>query len=273
MAYKLITGIQFRMAMGSLILLLLLSACSSTSTSMPEAQSQLTPSALLPTATNLPTEIPTPTVTQDLAAITLTTETPLDPATGWKSYTDSSTGLSFQFPPAWYGPDVYAFDQGVRLEVGSDKVYPYGTDPLDRVYEKQNSYYVVIQYTKNSNHWTLDEYRQNQPWSETYLSLLNLKDGESRSGLRDLVTRVRKVQVGGFEGLEFISTLSETAQTDMSYARQVVLFDKDLNALTIMGTPNNVEVPDKSAWREVYSQIDQANLDNFHKIVESIAVR
>ena len=149
------------------------------------------------------------------------------------------------------------WDQGVRVEVGSDKVYPYGTDPLARDYEVKNSYYVVIQYSKNSNNWTLDQYRQNEPWIDTYLSLLDLKDGGSQSSIRELATRVRQVKLGKFEGLEYLSTLSKTAQTEYFYTRQIVLLDEHLNTLTITGTPNNVEVIDKANWQDAYSQVDE----------------
>ena len=70
----------------------------------------------------------------------------------------------------------------------------------------------------------------------------------------------------------YISTLSETAQTDPVYIRQVILIDGQSNLLTIMGTPNNVEISSGASWRDVYQAIDEANLAAFHKIVESITV-
>lgn len=272
-------GVHFIKLIGSLLSLFVFGACSITQPPVPIPSVRPTSSAISPTMTNVSTEITNPTATQGaavasgMAPVIITPELPIDPSTGWKIYTNSPFGLGIQFPPTWYGPDVNVWDQGVRLEVGSDKVYPYGTDRLDRAYEVKNSYYVVVQYSKNSNNWTLEQYRENQPWIDTYLSLLDLKDGESLSGIRDLVIRVRKIKLERFEGLEYISTLSETAQTEYFYARQIVLLDEHLNTLTMTGTPNNVEIINRDTWRDAYGQVDEENLETFHKILESIAVR
>jgi hypothetical protein len=181
----------------------------------------------------------------------------------WKSYANSTFGLGFRYPSSWFGPDEYVSDQNLRVEIGSDVVYPYGTDRMEQIYEVKNSYYVLIQYSKND---------QNQYWKDTYQSLLNLQDGESLSDARSLVIRVRQLKLGRFEGIEYISTLSETAQTEPVYIRQVILFDEQSNVLTIMGTPNNVEIGNGAEWRDAYKMIDEANLNLFHQIVESITV-
>jgi len=182
---------------------------------------------------------------------------------GWKSYANSTFGLGFRYPSGWFGPDEYVSDQNLRVEVGSDRVYPYGTDRMEQIYEVKNSYYVVIQYSKND---------QNPYWKDTYQSLLNLQDGESLSGARSLVIRVRQLKLGRFEGIEYISTLSETAQTEPVYTRQVILFDEQSNRLSIMGTPNNIEIGNGTEWRDAYKMIDEANLILFHQIVESVTV-
>jgi hypothetical protein len=181
----------------------------------------------------------------------------------WKSYSNSTFGLGFQYPSSWFGPDEYVSDQSLRVEVGSDKVYPYGTDRTEQIYETRNSYYVLIQFSKND---------QNQYWQDTYQSLLDLQEGESLSDTRSIIVRVRQLKVGRFEGFEYVSTLSETAQTEPVYGRQVILFDGQSNVLTIMGTPNNVEVGDGATWRDAYQMIDEENLALFRQIVESITV-
>lgn len=182
----------------------------------------------------------------------------------WKSYKNDAFGLSFQYPSNWFGPDEYISDQDLRIEVGSDVVYPYGTGLESRVYELKNSYYVTIQYSQNS---------QNEYWKETYQSLINLKDGESLSDARSLITKVRQLNLGSFEGIEYISTLSETAQTEHVYSRQVILFDNHSNLITLMGSPNNVEIIETTDWRKAYQMVDEANQDLFHRIVESITVK
>ena len=182
---------------------------------------------------------------------------------GLKSYTNSAFGLGFQYPSSWFGPDEYISDQSLRVEIGSDVVYPYGTDRLEQIYESKNSYYVLIQYSKND---------QNQYWKDTYQSLLNLEDGESLSDARSLVIRVRQLNIGRFDGMEYISTLSATAQTEPVYVRQVILFDEQSNVLTVMGTPNNVEIGDSMEWHDAYKMVDEANQMLFYQIVESIVV-
>jgi hypothetical protein len=103
--------------------------------------------------------------------------------------------------------------------------------------------------------------------------LLNLKDGETLSDARSLIIRVQQLNIGKFEGIEYISTLSETAQTDHVYSRWVILLDQQSNdLLTIMGQPNNVEVSNGVNWRDVYKMMDEANLILFHKIIESISL-
>jgi len=209
------------------------------------------------------TPMPLPPVTEAVQVPVVESPTAVDQSAVRKSYANSAFGLSFQFPANWFGPEEYVSDQTLRVEVGSDKVYPYGTSPEARIYELKNSYSVVIQYSKND---------QNQYWKDMYQSLLNLKDGESLSDARGLVIKVGQVKLGKFVGIEYISTLSETAQTEPVYIRQVVLFDDQSNLLTIMGQPTNVEISNGAAWRDVYRMIDETNLTVFHEIVESLTV-
>ncbi len=218
--------------------------------------------APLAPASSTPQPAGTPIVTMEpqSPAVVSPTETP--PSASRKQYTNSAFGLSFQFPESWYGPDEYSSEQTLRVAVGSDKVYPYGEQP-DKPPEVTNSYLIVIQYSKNS---------QDQSWKDTWSSLTKLKDGESLPGPRSLVTRLRQLELGRFKGFEFISTLSESAQTDHVYSREVLLVDEQSNLLTIFGTPNNVEVGSGADWREVFRSIDAANLPVFHGIVESMKI-
>ena len=152
--------------------------------------------------------------------------------------------------------------QTLRIAVGSDVVYPYGTGREEQIYTLQNSYYVVLQYTQND---------QNQVWQDTFLALANLQDGESLSDARSLTIRVRALEMGRFTGFEYIATLSETAQTEPFYARQVILMDEQTHdLLTIMGYPNNVDLSSSSDWRQAYQAVDEANRTTFEQIIESI---
>ncbi len=197
-----------------------------------------------------------------LPAVTEEPQMPATEAPAEKTYTNGAFGFGFQFPSTWFGPEEYISDQELRVEIGSDRVYPYGTSPEERIYELKNSYNVVIQYSQNN---------QNQYWTDTYQALLAMQDGESLSGDRGLVIRVGQLSLGDFEGVEYISTLSDTAQTEPVYARQVILYNTQTNdLLSIMGQPINVEIGDGANWRDVYRAIDEANLAVFHQIVNSI---
>ena len=199
-----------------------------------------------------------------LPVMTEAPQIPMTEVPAEKSYANSGFGFGFQFPSSWFGPEEYISDPILRVEVGSDKVYPYGTDPAERTYDLKNSYNVVIQVSKND---------QNQVWKDTYQTLVNLKDGESVSDARSLTIRVRQFSLGGFEGIEYISTLSETAQTEAVYARQAILVNPLTNdVITVMGQPINVEVSGGANWRDVYQSIDEANLVVFREMVESITV-
>jgi hypothetical protein len=210
--------------------------------------------------------IESPVITEAPVTDSAATDVPVPIApSGLKSYSNSEFGLSFQFPASWFGPQEYISEGNLRVEVGSDQVYPYGTDPAERIYNLKNSYSVLLQYSKDN---------QDAYWRDLYQSLINLQDGESISDARGMLIRVRQFNVGGFEGIEYISTLSETAQTDPAYARSVILLDPQSGKLlTILGQPINVEVNEGENWRDVYRSIDEANQEAFRWIVDSIAIQ
>lgn len=221
--------------------------------------------ACAPLATATPATLPTsePAVSVEMQVPTAVLPTEVAQSATWKLYTNNTFGFGFQYASNWFGPSEYISDGTLRIEIGSDIVYPYG-EPPEQPSDIKNSYNVVIQYTKNN----LNSY-----WKDTYQSLQNLKDGESLSDARSLIIKVRQLDIEGFKGFEYISTLSETAQSDHDYAREVILFNEQTNdLLTIIGKPNNVEVSNGIQWRDVYQTIDEANLIFFHKIVESIMI-
>ena len=221
----------------------------------------LTISACAPQVTAIPATQPAaPVETQIPSAVP---PTAVDQSAIRKQYTNSAFGFGFQYPSDWFGPDEYISGQDLRVSVGSDIVYPYGTDRTEQIYQIKNSYYLIIQYSKNN---------QNQYWKDTYQSLLNLKDGESLSDSRSLTIRVRQLHIGRFDGIEYITTLSETAQTEPVYIRSVILFDEQSNMLSVMGQPNNVEIDNGTGWRDAYRMVDETNLAAFHEIVESITI-
>jgi len=195
-----------------------------------------------------------------------------DPYPGWTTYTNETFRLTFRYPSTWYGPDVYEFAGGVRLAVGSDVVYAYGTGPEDRQPGAPDAYVVVIQYTLNTAGWTLEQARAEQPWINDALAVLDMHDGESSTTARSMTTRTRPLTIGRFSGVEFLSTLSETAQTEPFLSRTAFLIDERGNILQVTGLPDNVEVKDPQNWREAFQTVDAAHRETLYDLIESIYV-
>ena len=240
--------------LASIISGLVLSACSAAGTEIQE-EAPPAPSATL----KEPDSTPTPEATEN-------------PFGDWLEYTNEGLGFRYLYPSSWYGPDAYESEGSLRLEVGSDVVYPYGTSREDQVNTVPDSYYITIQYFENIQGRTWDDFI-NSGWIDTYLGLLELEDGESITTARSLTIRVRDISLGDFQGLEYIATLSDTAQTERGYMREIMAFDKNLNWLRITGSPNLVEITDPENWKDDYRRVDQANLEKFRTLVESISIK
>jgi hypothetical protein len=217
--------------------------------------------ACSPQGTPIPTLLPADQPPTSIAT-QIPTAAPTEAAQGPKAYSNSAFGLGFQFPAAWYGPEEYVADQTLRVEVGSDKVYPYGEVP-DQPSAVTDSYDVVVQYNKGT-----------QAPPDNYATLEGLQDGASSSGPRSLITRVKALDSGRFKGFEYIFTLPEGAATEHVYGREVVLYDSQTGDLvTVLGQPINVVVDSGADWREVYKGLDQANQPAFEDILASLTVQ
>jgi hypothetical protein len=180
------------------------------------------------------------------------------------AYANSSFGLAFEYPAAWFGPEEYVSGDTLRVEVGSDVVYPYGERP-EQAPGAANSYDVVVQFTRHN---------QNPYYLDTYRLLSTLQDGQAVSGTRSLVTRVRALAIGPMTGFEYLTTLSETAQTQHFLIREVIVVDEQSgDLLDVIGQPVNVEVPSGTGWREAYQAVDEANLAAFRGLLDSIAIQ
>ena len=239
----------------SLILGSFLNACS---VATPDTQPDAPPAASATTEKE-PNPIPTPEVIDNLYG-------------DWVEYINDTVGFRYLYPAAWYGPEVYETEGSIRLEVGSDVVYPYGTGREDQVTTVPDSYYITIQYFENIQGRTWDDFI-NSGWITTYLELLDLQDGESVTTARSLTLRVREITLGEFMGLEYITTLSDSAQTERVYIREIMAFDKDLNWLRISGSPYLVEITDPENWKDDYSRVDLENLKFFTTLAESIEIK
>ena len=213
------------------------------------------------TSCNLPKEAPaTEVMSTTISQVDEMVETPTVVATE-NVYSNEVFGLSFDYPADWFGPDEYIDDNTVRIGIGSDVVTSYGGVPLEVPPFQKNAYQVVVQYTlENKNTYIND----------TLNTLANLQDGEMAETGRSRLIRVRALTVGDYSGYEYIATLSESAQTEYFYVREVVLQNADGDLITILGGPSNVAVEEGANWREVYAGIDQKYLSDFYQIIDSL---
>jgi hypothetical protein len=216
-------------------------------------------------------QLPTSTVQAlpDPSAIPLATENPFG---DWSEYRNEGFGFRVLFPTAWFGPEVSESEGSLRLEVGSDQVYPYGTDRTEQITTIPDSYYIIIQYFENSDGKSWDDYISSG-WIDTYQGLLDMEDGGSISTARSLAIRVKEVNLGSFQGLEYIVTLPEGAQTERVYLREIMAFDDELNWLRITGSPNLVEIADPADWKADFSRVDQSNLEIFNQLAGSLEIK
>jgi hypothetical protein len=169
----------------------------------------LPPTPALPVKSLTPAPVATPT-----ASTSAVTRTPAPIQEASKEYKNNSFGICLRYPANWLGPEVYDHKDGFVFEVGTDKVYPYGTSLEKRVYTKADAYYIMITFTRRPSDISIEKYKADQPWLSQYLSLVPLKDGESKSDQRAKFTRVRSVAAADYSGVEVVATTAASAQTE-----------------------------------------------------------
>lgn len=211
-----------------------------------------------------PTEIP-------LEQPTLTPEATQNPYGDWNEFINEGINFRVLYPSSWYGPEVYESEGSLRLEIGSDVVYPYGTDRTEQITTVPDSFYITVQYFENIQGRTWDDYVASG-WIDSFLELQGQNDGAFVTTPRSLTTRVGEATIGSFSGLMYLATLPEGAQTERVYLREIMAFDEDLNWLRITGYPNNVQIMDEADWKNDYARVDQENLETFITFAESIII-
>jgi hypothetical protein len=226
-------------------------------------------------ATPTPVEGESPIIEPTTEAMTEepvpTPERTENPFGDWLEYQNEDYGFRFLYPTDWFGPEVHDSDGFLRIEVGSDQVYPYGTSREEQISSIPDSYNVLIQYVENREGKNWNDF-VNSGWIDTYLALLEKEDGHFILTSRLVATRIGEVSLGDFSGLMFLATVPDNAQTERAYVREVVLFDSELNWLRISATPNNVQIADPEKWKNDYARVDTANLEVFLTLLESIEI-
>ena len=194
-----------------------------------------------------------------------------NPFGDWMEYVNEDYGFRFLYPASWFGPEVTDTDGFLRIEVGSDQVYPYGTSREDQITTLPDSFYVLIQYVENRENRSWDDFIASG-WIDTYLALQEKEDGQFILTPRLVATRIGAVNLGDFSGLMYLATIPDNAGTERAYSREVVLFDSELNWLRISAQPNNVQIADPEKWKNDYARVDTANLETFLTLLNSIEI-
>jgi hypothetical protein len=194
-----------------------------------------------------------------------------NPFGDWLEYRNDDYGFRFLYPADWFGPEINDSGGFLRIEVGSDQVYPYGTSREDQVTSVPDSYYILIQYVENREDRTWDDFI-NSGWIDTYLALQEVGDGQFTLTPRSVSTRIGEVQLGDFSGLMYLATIPDNAGTERVYLREAMLFDSNLNWLRISAYPNQVQIADLDNWKNDYARVDQDNLETYLTLLESIEI-
>jgi hypothetical protein len=214
------------------------------------------------------------------AAVPEATGTP-SIAPGWKEYTNASFGIHITYPQDWKGPEVYATEDQIILEIGSAVAFSYGTSLEDRVYPEGTFYIIDVLYYKNNSRLTLEQLQGNHgpnAWSyrwcdyDIYQALINLGNGESLIVDKEAVSKVRNVTLGQFQGIEYVATLPKDAQSMGMYERQTTLIDGNYDLIEVIGNPfPSQDVPNMNT-NDVLRGVDEAFLDIYRGVVESISL-
>lgn len=181
------------------------------------------------------------------------------------SYNNEDFGLSFNYPSSWFGPEEYENAETLRVEVGSDTVYPYGTSPEDRVRTIPASYFVILQLDDN-NH-------PNEFAMQQLEDLKKMKVEEESSDQRNKLIKIRDINENGLTGVEYISTVSESAQSEFYYTRSAVLQNSEGKILIINANVENVTIPENATrkdWMEIFSEADKNNIQYFRMILDTV---
>lgn len=200
-----------------------------------------------------------------------TPEATENPFGDWMEYKNEDVGFRFLYPADWFGPEVSASEGSLRIEIGSDIVYPYGTSREEQITSIPDSYYILIQYIENTTERSWEDYTSSG-WIDTYLALQEMEDGQFTLTPRSVATRIGEVTLGDFSGLMYLATIPDSAQTERVYLREAMLFDSELNWLRISATPNMVQIADPEKWKNDYARVDTAHLETFLTLLNSIEI-
>jgi|WetSurMetagenome_2_1015567.scaffolds.fasta_scaffold120665_3 hypothetical protein len=191
----------------------------------------------------------------------------------WKVFVDEKLGIKVYFPEDWNGPAIYVEENVIWLEIGTDNVYPYGTNLEYREIVHKNSYSIDIIYYKNGTGIKNTEgfkwFKHISDYS-VYKKLLDLPNGQTILHMKSILSKVKNYSICNYRGVEYIETLPDYMETDYYYSRQLTIINDEYSYLEIIGEPQNVDIVLDENWRDSYRGVDEAYLDIYRQIINRI---
>jgi len=92
-------------------------------------------------------------------------------------------------------------------------------------------------------------------------------------------TKIRDISLQNYKGVEFISSVPESASlgslTDWKFnstVRKVLFVNDNYDIISIVGSPNNLDLTGGLDKKTVSKEIDEDYINEFHKFIESIKI-
>ncbi|MDO8515575.1 MAG: hypothetical protein Q7S14_03680 [bacterium] len=188
-----------------------------------------------------------------------------DETASWKTYKNNKFNIGLNYPVGWSKPDVEEHNNGFSLIVGTGAM--------------TNSYHITFQYAKRPDEIPIDKYISVQWGVQREIKLLELSDGESTTSEIYTLTKVRDVQLQNYKGVEFISSIPDTAGagsiTDWKFnntVRKVLLINDNYDLISIVGSPKDLDLTGGLDKKTVSQKVDGSYLNEFKKLVNSVEI-
>lgn len=210
---------------------------------------------------------PAPLATSQTPQPTITAQSTsaADETANWKIYRNNKFNIRLRYPLNWSEPETQEHEDGFNLVTGTNS--------------NKNSYYITFQYSKRPNAIPIERYKSIQEAVQRELKLSEQSEGESIVSAIYTLTKVKDIQIQNFSGVEFISSIPETAHTNVgsvtdwkfnNVVRKALLVNDNHDIMSIVGSPNNLDLTDGIDKKIASQRIDEDYLNEFHGFVNSV---
>ncbi|OGE44161.1 hypothetical protein A3B45_01085 [Candidatus Daviesbacteria bacterium RIFCSPLOWO2_01_FULL_39_12] len=191
--------------------------------------------------------------------------TNVDKVSDRKTFKSDKFNVSLNYPSNWSEAEVQEHKDGFNLAIGT--------------YSKVNSYNITFQYTKRPNEIPLERYKNIQEAVQRELGLRGRTEGDTITSAIYTLTKIRDISLQNYKGVEFISSVPESASlgslTDWKFnstVRKVLFVNDNYDIISIVGSPNNLDLTGGLDKKTVSKEIDEDYINEFHKFIESIKI-